>query len=305
MKKYDLFKNCISAIDDLTTDLRNLTKGGKLTQDYSTMFYYLFINESQKVKCEIMDLINYKNIAIINDSLEAIWQTNSGLTSDPIRAYRGFSIKRNELINNLEYLKNALKKEIEDHNIAIIENDEKTFLLDLIYACTILQGNVLYYSKDENSRNDYIRDLLEFKGYITKDQSRHGRSSHGTNAGEIDLIVCNSAIQDKIIIEGLNLDDNTSKNNLSIKEHYNKLMTKYDTNGNRFNVLLSYVTNENFTNTVLNYKHLIEEYDFEFKAKNVKIEKIHDSTTISIIKSSHNRNGQETYIYHILTQLMK
>jgi len=306
MEKYELYEQSISILTDCITDLRNLTPGKKLESDYKTLFCYTFLHDHRDlVKSEIMEVVGYKNIPTISDVLEVIWQNVNGVEADPLRAHRGFSISRKDVIKGMEYLKDQLTKAIENHKEVILKDDTHSFLGDLIFACKILQGNVSYYSAEENTRNDYIRDLLEFKGYIERDQSRHGRSGTGKKSGEVDLIICNTSVQDKIIVEGLNLGNNESHNSKQIIEHYKKLLERYDTNGNRFNVLLSYVTSADFPNAVLNYKHLIEDTDVEYPAGSVKVEPLDESSTISVLKSIHNRNLKEFYTYHVLVQIQE
>ena len=167
---------------------------------------------------------------------------------------------------------------------------------DLLSACVKLQANSFYYDASEDQRNDYIRDILDAAGYNVKDQTRRGLSSSGKAAGEIDIL-----IQEKdfpvTIIEALNLD---SLNTAYLDRHIDKIY-KYDASGNKFNIILLYVTVGNFLSFCNKYSKYIKDYSYPFKMilmeKNVIFDNIYSN--IKVMKTVHNRNGNETVLYHI------
>lgn len=203
--------------------------------------------------------------------------------------------------------------ELEKNNYAIKENNMNLcnrtipnasqdgtkvnkIMKDLLSACVKLQANSLYYDATEDQRNDYIRDILDAAGYNVKDQTRRGLSSSGKAAGEIDIL-----IQEKdfpvTIIEALNLD---SLNTTYLDRHIDKIY-KYDASGNKFNIILLYVTVGNFLSFCSKYSKYIKEYSYPFEMilmeENVAFDNIYSN--IKVMKTVHNRNGSETVLYHI------
>lgn len=178
-----------------------------------------------------------------------------------------------------------------------IENqDDNEVIKDLLSACVKLQANSYYYDATEDQRNDYIRDILDAAGYNVKDQTRRGLSSSGKAAGEIDIL-----IQEKdfpiTIIEALNLD---SLNTTYLDKHIDKIY-KYDAAGNKFNIILLYVTVESFLSFCNKYCEYIKDYNYPFNMismeENVDFDNMYSN--IKIMKTVHNRNGSETVLYHI------
>lgn len=64
-------------------------------------------------------------------------------------------------------------------------------LQDLFSVCKSACNNRTYnYSRSENEINDYLRDMLGVKGYNqVLDQTRHGISMNGNDAGEVDILL--------------------------------------------------------------------------------------------------------------------
>lgn len=64
-------------------------------------------------------------------------------------------------------------------------------LQDLLSVCESACNNRTYnYSRLENEINDYFRDMLRAKGYNqVLDQTRHGISMNGNDAGEVDILL--------------------------------------------------------------------------------------------------------------------
>lgn len=185
----------------------------------------------------------------------------------------------------------------------IIETNEKQNILkdkilnDFIIACVKLQANSVYYSATEDQRNDYLRDLLETSGYDVKDQTRRGLSPTGKAAGEVDILIKENGLP-IAVIEALNLG---SLDKAYLDKHIDKIYG-YDTAGNSFNVVLSYVTLANFSEFCSKYIEHIETHTYPYPL--IAIEDnivIGDNTyaDIKIMKTSHNRNGKRTDLFHI------
>lgn len=154
-----------------------------------------------------------------------------------------------------------------------------------------LQANAIYYNATEDQRNDYIRDMLDTAGYGVKDQTRRGLSPSGKAAGEVDILIKEHGFP-ITIIEALNLD---SLNKAYLDKHIDKIYN-YDTAGNKFNIILSYVTVSNF----IDFCEKKHKYPFAIQVSkdNIVIEK-YSFSDIKVMKTVHNRNECETVLYHV------
>jgi len=171
------------------------------------------------------------------------------------------------------------------------------FLKDLISICIKLQANSIYYNASEDQRNDYIRDMLKTAGYIINDQTRRGLSPTGKSAGEVDILVEKNNLP-VTIIEALNLN---SLNTGYLDMHIDKIYG-YDTAGNSFNILLSYVTVANFTEFCDKYVRHIAAHGYPYHLISVDDAFSIDGITYSdmkIVKTVHNRNNKETVLFHV------
>lgn len=81
-------------------------------------------------------------------------------------------------------------------------------LRDLLDICESICNNKTYdYNQSENAINDYFRDMLTAKGYAQiMDQTRHGVSNRGDDAGEVDILLKKNN-REVAIIEGLKVSD--------------------------------------------------------------------------------------------------
>lgn len=197
-------------------------------------------------------------------------------------------------------------KDTYDRKISIINQDDaiiNKMIGDLLAACVKLQGNYIYYKATENQRNDYIRDILDTAGYDVKDQTRRGLSSGGKDAGEIDILIKKNDFP-VTIIEALNLD---SLNTTYLDDHIDKIYN-YDTAGDKFNIILSYVTVENFADFCNKYNEHIKSYNFPFDMISMEKNVVFDNISypdIRVMKTVHNRNGGETMLFHICVLIKK
>ncbi|MFG6344539.1 MAG: hypothetical protein K1W35_12430 [Lachnospiraceae bacterium] len=170
-------------------------------------------------------------------------------------------------------------------------------LKQLLSACVKLQANAIYYNATEDQRNDYIRDILDTAGYDVKDQTRRGLSPSGKAAGEVDILIKEHGFP-VTIIEALNLN---SLNKAYLDKHIDKIYN-YDTAGNKFNIILSYVTASNFIDFCDKYFEHIKKHKYPFAIQvsedNVVIEECSFSD-IKVMKTVHNRNRCETVLYHV------
>ena len=308
MEKYKLFECCITVLQDFIKDLESHIKNRNLeiTKDYTGAIDYLFLDkkDENKLKEEIITTVSYDRYVEVTDAVLCIKaEADQNYSDDKFISPKNNQYKDIEVLENLRYLCNCLQKEINDHNSKIVEEDKNKFFNNLINACVHLQSNIQYYSPiNENSRNDYIRDLLDVYGYLVKDQSRIGESSSGKDAGEADFIICYSNIVKKIIIEALNYDDSRSKD--SVLNHYKKLVDNYDPIGNDVNILLNYVTKSSFIDFCIEYKKIFEEEQDDFAINSITgIARDDLPPSVCMFKSLHEKNGKLLSVYHILVEM--
>ncbi|MDE5803343.1 MAG: hypothetical protein K2I22_10545 [Lachnospiraceae bacterium] len=173
----------------------------------------------------------------------------------------------------------------------------KEVLREVLSACVKLQANSLYYGATEDQRNDYIRDILDTAGYDVKDQTRRGLSPNGKGAGEVDILIKEKDFP-ITIIEALNLN---SLNTAYLDKHIDKIYD-YDTAGNKFNIILSYVTVADFVTFCEKYFQHIKIYGYPFEMTSINENVVVDNISysdIKIMKTVHNRNQCETILYHV------
>lgn len=174
---------------------------------------------------------------------------------------------------------------------------------DLYITCIKLQGNSLYYLASEDQRNDYVRDIMETFGHNVKDQTRRGLSPNGKAAGELDIFIQDAGFP-VTIIEALNLK---SLDTTYLDKHIDKIYD-YDTAGNSFNVILSYVTVSNFEDFWNKYIDHIKVHIYPYLLTGIEENYYVDDNAYSDIKvmlTKHNRNGKETLLVHIGVRLGK
>lgn len=168
---------------------------------------------------------------------------------------------------------------------------------DVMLVCAKLISNEIYYDASEDRRNTYVRDLLDAKGYVVRDQTRHGLSPKGKDAGNVDLAIFK---YEKIytLIEALNL---FCLNKKYIDIHLDKIFD-YDVLGNEFNIILNYVTVNDFDKFVTNYIVYMKKRTWRYPMIRI-YEKCNEDknlySSLRVIKTVHRRNGEHTSLYHI------
>lgn len=205
--------------------------------------------------------------------------------------------KEQDIENEFNLIWDKLESVMKERGREKRKNSKETILNDLLSACVKLQLNATYYASPENQRNDFIRDLLKTAKYDVIDQGRRGLSSIGKCPGEVDILIEEDGMP-VTIIEALNLD---SLNTNYLDSHIDKIY-RYDTVGNMFNIILSYVSVVDFSGFCKKYSKHIKEYPYIYPLKSVDdefmIEKFRYSD-IRVMKTLHNRNGCETILYHV------
>ncbi len=218
-------------------------------------------------------------------------------------AYYGAVINGYNVLDVVEITReiiNAIDCEI----LKEIETDNKNFLTNLLTACSLMQSNYYYHDTiDENGkeyvvkedyRNYYLRDLFDFKGLYVRGQEHQGSSPSGRAAGEVDLLICHTELQEKIYVEGMNLHSLEAG---TINDHYNKLFD-YDASLNKNNFLVSYVVVSDFEDFLSKYKKHFEKYQGENKCESIA-EETSDLANIKVLisKSIHRDKNNKHISY--------
>ena len=137
--------------------------------------------------------------------------------------------------------------------------DENKLSANIMLALTHIQENIIYEHRNENSINDGVRDQLKMI-YDVRNQSRHGVSVCGKDAGEIDMMVCDSG-KPYSIIEGVMLD---SIDKSTLDGHISKVLTNYNPIGCPLIYLLIYVKAKRFDDFWYRLTEYIENYSFPY-----------------------------------------
>lgn len=194
-------------------------------------------------------------------------------------------------------------KEQYDECKNIICNDEvvdveKTLYQDIIYCCEKIQSDFTLKEALENTINDKMRNLLDAKGYDVKDQTRHGSSATGKDAGNLDILI-NMGSFPVTLVEALRLD---SVKEEYISEHIKKIY-KYDTLGLRFNFLVLYVKTKDFKGFWDRYIKLIQRLEYPYSLAKCEICDSKQYPEIRTIEMVLDREGIATKLYHLLIHM--
>lgn len=173
-------------------------------------------------------------------------------------------------------------------------------LSDLMKICERVSLNNTYnISSYENSINDYFRDMLIGMGYNeVKDQTRHGISSSGKDAGEVDLLLTKDN-KEIAIFEGFKL---TSVSQELIDSHINKAIINYNALGTA-TFIVAYVCVANFEAFWSNYFNHIENYKFALGVKMKLKEFSHPNASTRVANMILTRDGYDFPVYFIAIKI--
>lgn len=172
----------------------------------------------------------------------------------------------------------------------------KAVLNDLIQIGECLSLNHLYNSSSsENTMNDYFRDMLKAKGYAeAKDQSRHGISLSGKDAGEVDILLTKAG-KEIAIFEGLKLN---CVNGSYIDQHIDKAIINYNALGTA-TFIVGYINASNFETFWDNYCEHIKSYSFPIQIKKELQIYTHPNASTRIAMIILSRDGYDFPVYFI------
>lgn len=223
------------------------------------------------------------------------------------------------LRNNLSVLKNALTKGLRsstsgfliknifflvEEDLSLPLTDEERLnadlttagnvLKDLIKICERLSTNVTYNrTTSENSINDFIRDGLLLIGYDeVRDQTRHGISTTGNEAGEVDILISKDG-REIAIFEGLKL---SSVDSAYINRHILKAIDSYNALGTA-TFIAAYVSNDNFEGFWDRYTNHIKNYPYPLQIKRSLEIKASPNAALRIADIVLSRDGYDFPVY--------
>ena len=175
-------------------------------------------------------------------------------------------------------------------------------LNDIIRISEKLCLNATYSNRSsENSINDYYRDSFSLMGYHeVKDQTRHGLSSNGLDAGEVDILISKND-KEIAIFEGLKLD---CINTTYIDTHIEKAIGNYNALGTA-TFVVAYVSSQNFTSFWDKYFSHIKEYSFSINVKKELSEKAQPNAAIKTSETILSRDGFDFPVYFIAVNINK
>lgn len=163
-------------------------------------------------------------------------------------------------------------------------------------AGTIISDS--YFDMQTDQTYTAARDLLEAQGYDVKDQTRHGSSPTGKDAGNLDILI-KIGKRTISLVEALRLD---SVKEEYISDHINKIY-KYDTLGLRFNFLISYVKTKDFKGFCNRYIKLIQEREYPYNLIQCLICDSKQHPEIRTIETVLDREGIATKLYHVVAHM--
>lgn len=142
---------------------------------------------------------------------------------------------------------------------------------DLIESSLILMDSrKTIYNEIEDLVNDRFRDALIHRKYNIADQSRGGESQSGKSVGERDLVVRNK--ESSVIESAIEAFELKSDVKTTIETHYDKLINKYDTSGNRCNFILVYSKVKDFEGLWNKYQKHFSGFSVEdIQKENLKV----------------------------------
>ena len=167
-------------------------------------------------------------------------------------------------------------------------------LNDLAKVSERLSTNATYKSDTpENSINDYIRDMLLLMGYNeVKDQTRHGISLSGKDAGEVDILISKGG-KEIAIFEGLKLK---SVDSAYIDNHILKAIVNYNALGTA-TFIVAYISSNNFESFWNRYTDYLEKYTFPLQTKRALKTQASPNAALRIASMILSRDGYDFPVF--------
>lgn len=208
------------------------------------------------------------------------------------------------LLRNTVYLVSDDFSAFPETNEERLNSDIKSselVLADLIKVGERLCSNATYdINSSENSINDFFRDTLSLMGYNeVKDQTRHGISNSGKDAGEVDILITKDG-KEVAIYEGLKL---SSVNASYIDEHIEKSIVNYNALGTA-TFIIAYVSTSDYENFFNRYFEHLQNIQFPMEIKqDLKINPFPNAST-RLATMILSRDGYDFPVYFVTFKLL-
>lgn len=165
-----------------------------------------------------------------------------------------------------------------------------------------LSKNILYTDDiSEDSINDFFRDFLErLDCFEVKDQTRHGLSSNGSAAGEVDILLQKDG-REAAIIEGLKL---SCVNTSYIGEHIRKATINYNPLGTPV-FILAYVSTNDFEKFWLHCLEFLKGYSFDARVEKSILSEATPNAACRLASAVLSRDGYSFPFFFIAFKLIK
>lgn len=220
-----------------------------------------------------------------------------------LRDVIGKALKSNEsglLVRNIFYL---ILDEVE--NVMPTSNEERlntdietanAVLADLIWIGERVCSNASYnYTCTENTINDYFRDMFLSRGYDeTKDQTRHGISASGKDAGEVDILLTQRGAE-IAIFEGLKLN---SVDTAYIDTHIEKAIDNYNALGTA-TFVVAYVKAADYSAFWRRYIEHIQSHNYNVVIKRPIEVLAHPNAVTRVASAIFSRDDFDFPVYFI------
>lgn len=180
-------------------------------------------------------------------------------------------------------------------------NTVNKVLTDLIMIGEKICTDPMYNAETyENSINDAFRNMLSIQGYNeVKDQTRHGRSSAGKSAGNVDLLLTKDG-KEIAIFEALRLSS-LSRN--EIDEHINKAITNYNALGTPTFIVV-YYNSSNFGNFWNRFYEYVKVYSYPCQIKRQVEELAHPNASTRVAKMVLSKDGYDFPVYFMAFKIV-
>ena len=192
--------------------------------------------------------------------------------------------------------------ESDEERLSIDLTTANSVLTDLIWIGERLCTNAAYNeTTDEDTINDYFRDMLCGKGYTeTKDQTRHGISENENKAGEVDLLLTKDN-KEIALFEGLIPRSSTDAR---IGEHIDKAISNYNALGTA-TFIVAYVNHVKFDDFWDKYYSYISTYQFGLTIKRQIKKLVSPNASTKIAQIILSKDGFDFPIFFICLKMRK
>lgn len=206
------------------------------------------------------------------------------------------------LIKDIYFLtkENAMLPSSEEERLNADIVTANAVLSDLVRICERLSTNATYTrSTSEDSINDFIRDALLLMGYCeVKDQTRHGVSESGKNAGEVDILISKDG-KEVAIFEGMKLDCVASD---YIDKHISKAIVNYNSLGTA-TFIVAYVSAGDFESFWGRYVEHIKCFQYLLKTKRELAKLASPNAAVRIATAILSRDGFDFPVYYLAVNI--